>query len=232
MLLSSEWTTAMIITTTSIDKVHSSGKSSWFACWVLFRNSYPHQCQAPHSRWHIFFFNLSIKHVILTTFDKTLEGNIFNVLLCAQANDTTRRYLIYTLYWIKAWTLKSQIGCHPFRQSIGLHSLAHLLISLQNNFFTWWKKEKSETERKRVRRWWDLQQCLTVRNSVVYINCNLFHSLSGPEEPCVCMCAWEKESVSVYMPVHMCISPCVCMCAIICAAHVCAWERGLWAELN
>ncbi len=37
---------------------------------------------------------------------------------------------------------------------------------------------------------------------------------------CVCVC--EKESVSVYMPVHMCISPRGCLCARICAPHVCA----------
>lgn len=85
-----------------------------------------------------------------------------------------------------------------------------------------------QKERMRVRRRRDLQQCLSVRNSVVYINCNLFHSLSGPEELCVC-CVCEKQSVSVYMPVHMCISPCVCVCvrALTCAAYVCAGGGGI-----
>lgn len=54
--------------------------------------------------------------------------------------------------------------------------------------------------------WRDLQQRLTVRNSVVYVNCNLFHSLSEPGEPRV-----SKGSVSVYMSVRMCASPGVCL---------------------
>lgn len=54
--------------------------------------------------------------------------------------------------------------------------------------------------------WRDLQQRLTVRNSVVYINCNLFHSLPEPGEPRV-----SKGSISVYMSVRMCASPGVCL---------------------
>lgn len=54
--------------------------------------------------------------------------------------------------------------------------------------------------------WRDLQQRLTVRNSVVYVNRNLFHSLSEPGEPRV-----SKGSVSVYMSVRMCASPGVCL---------------------
>lgn len=55
----------------------------------------------------------------------------------------------------------------------------------------------------------DLQPCLTVRNSCVYIKSNLFHLLSGPGELCV------KENMSVYMPVHMCFSTRVCLCACL-----------------
>lgn len=55
----------------------------------------------------------------------------------------------------------------------------------------------------------DRQPCLTVRNSCVYINANLFHLLSGPGELCV------KESISVYMPAHMCFSTRVCLCACL-----------------
>lgn len=54
--------------------------------------------------------------------------------------------------------------------------------------------------------WRDLQQRLTVRNSVVYINRNLFHSLPEPGEPRV-----SKGSISVYMSVRMCASPGVCL---------------------
>lgn len=54
--------------------------------------------------------------------------------------------------------------------------------------------------------WRDLQQHLTARNSVVYVNRNLFHSLSEPGEPRV-----SKGSVSVYMSVRMCASPGVCL---------------------
>lgn len=71
---------------------------------------------------------------------------------------------------------------------------------------------KQEEDRKnRVRRWWDLQQCLTVRNSGVYINCNLFHSLSGPGEPCVCVCESEHKCLHACTYVHF--SSCVCLCA-------------------
>lgn len=78
---------------------------------------------------------------------------------------------------------------------------------------------EKETERKRVRRWWDLQQRLTVRNSVVYINCNLFHSLSGLQSR---MCVCKNETVSAYTHVRMCVSPRV-------YTRVCACVRtDLW----
>lgn len=45
------------------------------------------------------------------------------------------------------------------------------------------KKGPNKSKTERIECWRDLQQCLTVRNSVVYINRNLFHSLSEPGEP-------------------------------------------------
>lgn len=96
---------------------------------------------------------------------------------------------------------------------------------------------EKETERKRVRRWWDLQQRLTVRNSVVYINCNLFHSLSGLQSR---MCVCKNETVSAYTHVRMCVSPrvytrvCARACALTCGLPACmhilrkyVCERGL-----
>lgn len=68
------------------------------------------------------------------------------------------------------------------------------------------KKRPNKSRTGRMECWRDLQQCLTVRNSVVYVNRNLFHSLPEPGEPRV-----SKGSISVYMSVRMCASPGVCL---------------------
>lgn len=77
------------------------------------------------------------------------------------------------------------------------------------------KKAKQEQGRKnRVRHCWDLQQCLTVRNSVVYINCNLFHSLSGPGESCVCERAHKCLHACTYVHFSLRVSVCTHACYV------------------
>lgn len=83
-----------------------------------------------------------------------------------------------------------------------------------------WRRKRKVKKKDRKRRWWDLQQCLTVRNFLVYLNCNLFQSLSDPES-CMCVCVWERV-LSVYMPIHTCVSLCVSTCA--CTLLVFVWE--------
>lgn len=63
-------------------------------------------------------------------------------------------------------------------------------------FFACVHRKTAHTGKQGLER--DLQPCLTVGNSCVHINSNLFHLLAGPGELCV------KKSVSVYMPVRMC----------------------------
>lgn len=122
--------------------------------------------------------------------------------------------------------LKPQIG-HRHVCSVGFCFFYSTAIRF--NFFACWrkkKKAKQEQGRKnRVRRCWDLQQCLTVRNSVVYINCNLFHSLSGPGESCVCERAHKCLHACTYVHFSLRVSVCTHACYVSVYVRTPSWIR-------
>jgi len=150
MLPSSEWTTTMI-TTTSLNNGHSPGKSLRFACLVWF----PQLSMAHFLLLAVSLFSSLIRsttHVILTTFDKTLRGDILS-FKNHDCLSTTRRRLICAFYWIKARALKSQIALAFLFDFLwhcsGHHFSAHLPIRSPNNFCTSCEKTKTRVRQKK-----------------------------------------------------------------------------------